>query len=583
MSYRIIVPRRLTTALDYDGAHFILHAPFARDSWINELAAGSWDKKHGFWRLPPYVIYAKTVLEQMPDISVSPEAQDALEVHLQWNLAMLLDEFKKHGLYDAEAVHVFNEKLLPYQREVVDWLTCGPKQTGLAAVFPGGGKTIITLAAARLLALQRVLIVAPKPLLRSWENEAMKFFSENWMTRCNGEPPAPEGWVLTNYETVVGSTVAAKDGKPEMIRGHAAAYRAVDWELIVLDESVLVKNRKTKRFKEMLKLRKAFPRRTDKRWWELSGSPTTRYADDLWAQFHLQDPKGFSSYWRFTNRVCYVVQDVWGTEITGTRGNVDLLGDLKDVMFVVSQKDVLPDLPEEIPQLVEVALTSKQLKAYREMNDDFVTTLDSGEQVWAAKSGREQIILSKLIRLQQITSNLANIGGTDESAKTDALVAMLEARSFAMPALVWTNWKPGAHSLWKRLGAVSSKVDGQVTVEYVSGDFKDTDNEEKFEAYKAGNINILIVSLPVGKFGHNLQMTRTAIYHEKTWFADDYVQSMKRVKRYGLEHRPVVITIKAIDTVDQMIEDNLSGKFPGIAKVSNEDLASMLRHLRGGQ
>jgi SNF2-related domain/Helicase conserved C-terminal domain len=582
LSYRITVPRKVTTALDFDGAHFILHAPFTKDSWINELAAGSWDKKQNFWKLPPYVVYARTVLEQMPDVSVSPDAVAWLAADLKVNLVEMLTALSARGLLDSTAMQVYDDVLFPYQRGAVDRLVVGLKDTNLGAIFPGGGKTVVTLVAARLLVLRRVLIIAPKPLLRSWENEAWKFFGENWMTRCAGEPPAADGWVLTNYETVVGSTLHGKNGQPDQARGHAAAYRAVDWDLVVLDESVLVKNRNTKRFKEMLKLRKSFPRHADKRWWELSGSPTTRYADDLWAQLHLQDPKGFSSYWRFANRFCYVTQDVWGTEITGTRGNADIAGDLKDVMFVVSQKDVLPDLPEEIPQLVEVTLTPKQLKAYREMNDDFVTTLESGEQVWAARKGREQIILSKLIRLQQITSNLLNIGGTDESAKADAIVDMLQARSFAMPALIWTNWKQGAHALWKRLSAVSNRVDGQITVEYVSGDFKDSDNEEKFEAYKAGNIDILIVSLPVGKFGHNLQMTRTSIYHDKTWFADDYVQSMKRVKRLGLEHRPVVITLKAQSTVDQLIEDNLSGKFPGIAKVSNEDLAAMLRHLRGG-
>ena len=588
MSYRITVPRKVTTALDYDGTHFILHAPFTKDSWINELAAGSWDKKQLFWKLPPYVIYARTVLEQMPDISVSPEAQTALESsNMVPHIEQVLKALADHGRLDDAAVQVYAETLFPYQRDAVNRLVIGPKHTGMGAIFPGGGKTIVTLVAARLLSIMRVLIIAPKPLLRSWENEAVKFFGENWLNRCAGEGPTSEGWVLTNYDTVVEVEMEVKNGrKTKKVAGYGPRlkqYLAVDWDLVVLDESVLVKNRNSQRFKGMLALRKAFPKRLDKRWWELSGSPTTRYADDLWAQFHLQDPEGFSSYWRFTNRVCYVVQDVWGTQITGTRGNVDIAGDLKDVMFVVNQKDVLPDLPEEIPQLVEVQLTPKQVKAYREMNDDFVTTLESGEEVWAARKGRDQIILSKLIRLQQITSNLLNIGGTDESAKADAIVDMLRARSFAMPALIWTNWKPGAHALWKRLGALTNKVDGPVSVEYVCGDFSDSDNEEKLEAYKAGGIDILIIAMPIGKYGHNLQMTRTAIYHDKTWIADDYVQSMWRVRRRGLEHRPVVITLKATETTDELIEDNLSGKFPGIAKVTNADLAAMLRHLRGGQ
>ena len=568
--------------MDHDGANFLLYnPPYNRDA-VMDLAAGSWNKKRDVFVLPDYILYARTVLELFPELHLTPTAEKMMQVSTgTWE-----------GALDEEALRVYQEMFYPYQRESVDWMTLRHHMTGLLLLTPGLGKTIVALVAARLLKLQHVLIVTPKPLLRSWENEAMKFFGDVWFERRQGQVPV-HGWNLTNYDTVVDKVITDKKGKVLGYGDRLQAYLERPWDLVILDESVLVKNRDSQRFKGMLALRKAFPKKP-KRWWELSGYPVTRYADDLWAQLHLQDPRGFSSYWRFTNRTCYVEQDVWGTKVTGTRQNVDIVGDLADVMFVRNQQDVLDQLPEEIPQLVEVELTPKQLKAYDEMATDFITKLESGKEIKAP------IVLSQLIRLQQITSNLVNIAGpsdepkrgtkyvdpNDESAKADAIVEMLRARAFDFPALVWTQWLPGADALWKRLCQLSTKQDGQLNIEWIHGATsarEDKDNEEKFEAYKAGSIDILILAMPVGKMGHNLQMTKTVIYHDKTWFADDYVQSMRRVKRVGLDHRPVVITIKAIGTVDQLIEDNLGGKFVGISKVSNENLATMLRHLRGGQ
>lgn len=586
MSYRITVPRKQTeTVLDFDGSNFLLHAPFQKDSWIHELAAGSWDKKESIWKLPPYILYANTVLEQLPDVTISEAASNAL-VASRRSASNFADVVLELKLFAPRAAQIYHELFYSYQREAADWLIAGPKDSGLIALSPGLGKTIVTLLAAKLLGLQRVLIIAPRPLLRTWENEQLKFFSELFTTRRQGMPPPEDvfGWVLTNYETVVGAAEKPEKSQkgvkaPEkVVRGYATEYMEVDWDLVVLDESVLVKSRDSRRFKILERLRKTFKSR--KRWWELSGSPVTRYYDDLWAQLHLIDPAGFHSYWRFTNRYCYVVQDVWGSQITGSRLNLNIRDDLKDVVFIRNQEEVLPDLPEEIPMLVEVALAGKQLKAYDEMATDFCTRLDSGKEIKA------DYIIGQLTRLQQITSNLVNLpGGTDESAKADALLAMIEARSFEFPAIVWTHWKPGAHALTTRISTWSQKHKDRIRVEWIHGaetELEDRDNEEIFENYKAGGIDILVLSIDVGKFGHNLQNTRTAAYIDKTFDADAYVQSMKRIKRIGLDHSPVVITFKDPRTVDQLVEDNLSGKFPGIAGITASNLAAMLRHLRGG-
>ncbi len=67
---------------------------------------------------------------------------------------------------------------------------------------------------------------------------------------------------------------------------------------------------------------------------------------------------------------------------------------------------------------------------------------------------------------------------------------------------------------------------------------------------------------------------------DRNFSADDYYQSMHRVRRIGLTHRPVVVPIVAAGTVDELtVGDNLEAKLGGISRMTHSDLASLLKGL----
>jgi hypothetical protein len=92
-------------------------------------------------------------------------------------------------------------------------------------------------------------------------------------------------------------------------------------------------------------------------------------------------------------------------------------------------------------------------------------------------------------------------------------------------------------------------------------------------------MDVLVLSLGVGKFGHSMQKTRTTIYLDLTWAMDDYVQSLHRVRRIGLTHTPRVITLTNPGSIDEMVQENLAGKAIDVSHITNAQLASMLRAL----
>lgn len=504
---------------------------------VKEATGATWVPDLAEWKFPAIRANVIQVQEIVRDVAMTDSARVLLEpVQVRFPVAPPSGGQAGNGQPDLR------RDLYGFQQHAVDVLVAAPRGH-LVVMSPGLGKTATTLVAARETGAKTVLVVAPLSLVYTWQREASRWAHAD-MFVAHGRPPEGD-WVVTNYETVT--------RHPEWFKG--------PWDVLVVDESVLVKNKDAKRTKALDKIR---PRAG--RAWLLSGSPTTRYADDLYAQMRLIYPAAFKSYWRFAARYCVLEESIWsksGKEVIGTRDGRDLAHELGDLMLVMHQEDVLPELPEYLYETIDVELTNPQRKAYQSMLSDFLIELESGGEMTA------DTILAQLIRLQQVTSGMANIPGTStSSAKNDAVVELLETGAYEDPTIIWTHWKQNASLLATLVGGV-----------HVSGDLPNAKRDEVFEAFKAGGIKRLVLSLEVGKFGHTFTNAKTVIYLDKTWSADAYFQSLRRVRRIGLTHRPVVVTVRAPRTVDELVEMNLAGKMPSIAKVTNSQLKELLKGL----
>ncbi len=439
---------------------------------------------------------------------------------------------------------VDDERLYEYQRDAAARLATAPHGLVLVAA-PGLGKTAMAIAAADIaVPNDRIVIVAPASLLDTWEREIQKWARVPGSTYImRGKVDYAEAhvarWIITSWDKAVREVNTWGKG----------------WPLWILDESVLAKSRGSKRFKTLQKIR-----RDVDRFWLLSGSPTTRYSDDLWAQLHLLWPKAFPSYWRFAERYTVVEQTPWARVVAGDRAGRSAADDNSDLVLVINEEDAGLDLPEYLfePPLA-VALSGPQLTAYKTMAKDFIAELGNGTEVIAPNEA------AKLLRLCQIASYFDG-----HSAKRDALLEVIDR--YEKPYLIWTHWRDTADDLYSAL------VSYGMNVEAVTGEVTGTARDRAIEDYKAGGIDCLILSLGVGKFGHTLTNTRTIFGFDRNFNADDIFQSSHRVRRIGLTHRPVVVPIVAVGTVDEFtVGDNLQAKLGGISRMTRSDLASLLK------
>jgi hypothetical protein len=108
--------------------------------------------------------------------------------------------------------------------------------------------------------------------------------------------------------------------------------------------------------------------------------------------------------------------------------------------------------------------------------------------------------------------------------------------------------------------------------------------DDIIERFKSGDLDVLILGITVGKYGHTLANAHTIVTYDKTWDSDAWFQMLHRAagaraKLVGLHHRPLLINPRCRGTVDDYVELNLAGKLPAMARMTGADLSKILRSL----
>ena len=564
---------------------------------------GRYEKNKDAWRLPRLVRFAKKIVAYDPEASFTTDAQRLLKGEIEktdaevfW--ANLKDEAESHPAWD---------ELKDFQKVAVMAMVTRALHGEMLLLSPGLGKTPVAIVAGDLfLAFKgkshRICVVAPLSLVQNWVREItgtqivnplmdqkqIQWSEDPRYEICHGTFPTEDRtvkWTVTNYETpmeriedlnVPGRIIASGNLKEEW---------DLDWDLTIYDESVMLKNRKSMRTTSHRTLARA-----SQKVMELSGSCITHDNSDAWAQFNICEPDFFSSFWTFAKEVCVVVESDWSKyNIEGSRHGFELKTEYPDMIFARAQEDVYDELPECIFKDIELPLTRRQQKAHDDIMTAWLHELEENRD----KRVEVTAVIAMLTRLQQVTSNLYNLETTgtswpDDSSKADFVVEDLTRGDIEWPSLVWIWHRPGGTALLNRLLKLSkSKKNGGALygkrIELVIGGMKKK-ADEYISAYKAGEVDVLILGIGVGKYGHTLANSKTIYAYDKTWDSDAWFQMLHRYAGarallQGFHHRPLVKTLRCRGTVDDFVELNLAGKLPGMASMTGTDLIKILRSL----
>lgn len=423
-------------------------------------------------------------------------------------------------------------ELLPHQVKMVDHI----KRVNGCACFVemGLGKTLATLTALQQLKdageIKRTLVIAPLRVAQStWPDEI-----EKW------------GHVNLTYSVVCGSAndrIKALTANADVfvinrenVKWLVSVLKKWPFDCVVIDESTSFKSSATARFKALKKARHLM-----KRVILLTGTPAPNGLLDLWAQMYLIDGgerlgKTFTQY-----RQRYFYPDYMGYNWTPAENAEErIYKKISDVCLTMQAADYIT-LPARIDNVVPVALPKKALERYRELEREYLLTVD-GEDITAINAAA---LSNKLL---QIANGAAYIDEGDyvelHDAKLDALAEIIESNE-GKPVLVGYNYRADVERIMERFPK-ARKLD------------KDPDTIKR---WNQGEIEILLAHPASAGHGLNLQSGGSiAVWFGLTWSLELYQQFNARLHRQG-QTKPVIIHhLTATGTIDETVTEAIRNK-----------------------
>jgi SNF2 family DNA or RNA helicase len=357
-------------------------------------------------------------------------------------------------------------------------------------------------------------------------------------------------------------------------RGKKAAYyflRRNEDNIMIIDESTTIKNRKANRTKNIIDVSKYAKYKRI-----LTGSPITKSPMDLFSQCGFLDPMalGQASYFAFQNRYAVVQRKTFGSrsfnDIVGYKRLDELNGILTQFSARTLKKDCL-DLPNKIYVKRNVALTSEQTTIYEQMRRFALAQLERGELATTAS------VLTQLMRLQQICcgyleSDEGRLQVLDNNRITE-LMNVVEENSGK--AIIWCNYVYGIQEIIKNLTAVY----GADSVAAYYGATKQEDRQDIVKRFEDPDspLRFFVGHPKTGGYGITLNEASTVIYYSNSYDLESRLQSEDRAHRIGQKKSVTYVDLIAPDTIDEKIVEALRNKINLADQVLNEETKNWLR------
>jgi SWI/SNF-related matrix-associated actin-dependent regulator 1 of chromatin subfamily A len=420
-------------------------------------------------------------------------------------------------------------ELFPHQQEGVRF-AINRLRTNCGAMFGdvmGLGKTIQAIGTANAMGPARILVVCPASVLFTWRREIWKWqtlglpvllIQAGLDTTINHELVrwGVNGWYVINYD-ILGDYPEIKSGKP--------------WDLLILDESHMLKNIEAIRTQQVFGSRAIAPIPAEKVLL-LTGTPMINYVHDLYTQLHCLDPVMWPSFAQFVADQYFPGYKILApSQVVGTERNLERLGrQLTDVM-IRRPKSVL-NLPPKTREIVKVDIADNRFRLFL-------------RQQWKSLSHLQRQLMTLLDRPATEATRAAI---RDLDAKISALTAYVrhQVGMNKLPAVIeYLKGSTGKtlvfayhHDVIARLMEVLA--DRGVAGFTGSTSLRDRDRAvEKFQ--NDSNCQFFIGNIEAAGQGITLTAARHVVFAEPDWRGTYLEQAEDRAHRIGQEH-PVLVT-----------------------------------------
>lgn len=444
-----------------------------------------------------------------------------------------------------------------YQEQAIEFA----KDLDYAAIFheQGLGKTKIALDIALYWLsnkeIDTVLIVTKKGLVKNWQEETKmhsylhpkvldnnrnsNFYVFNSATRL----------IVTNFETIS----LEKNRFKLFLKSRNVG--------IIIDESAKLKNPESQLSKDFFELSPLFMKKII-----MTGTPVANRPYDIWSQIYFLDSgkslgtdfKSFKSKADLTNKLAK---------------NSDKREEFEDFISSIYTK-INSFSIRETKKTANLSLPDKHYydiwtmfnPGQKEMYDELRKKL----YIEIIKNGNKKIddaapVLKRILRLEQITSNPKMIDenvnfNSGKEQELNSLVKEILGRDEKV--IIWTNYLYNIDYFMKKFekyGCVK-----------ICGSMSSEDRNKSVKEFKTGNAKILIATPQAAKEGLTLTVANNAIFYDRGFSLDDYLQAQDRIHRISQTKECNIYNIMIRGSIDEWIHKLLLSKEKAASLVQND-------------
>ena len=327
------------------------------------------------------------------------------------------------------------------------------------------------------------------------------------------------------------------------------------FKTVVADESIAIKNPKSKQTKSAHKLSRHVENK-----FILTGTPITKNPLDAWGQYYFLDPNilYFTSFWAFKNHYAHLVDRNFGgrmfKDVVGFKNIDELLRRIEPYSFSIRAKDCL-DLPDVIYQTREVEMSKDMKATYKQLSTELVAELKTahGSRLLMADN-----VLTKILRCQQLLGGLAtDTDGQKIRVAENKTAEVLDIASEAgeQKLIVWARFLDEIERLTKAL------TDAGYKTEAIYGAVKPKERQAIINRLNEGDTKIIVAQQQTIGFGVDITGASIMIYYSNDYSLANRQQSEARNKGHkNKAEKIMVIDLITKGTLEKQIVNALQAK-----------------------
>jgi SNF2 family DNA or RNA helicase len=360
---------------------------------------------------------------------------------------------------------------------------------------------------------------------------------------------------------------------------HIRELNNIDFKVVVADEMHRSKDPKSKQTRALWAATGDAQIR-----FALTGTPMANNVLDLWSILHWLSPEEWPSKTRWIDRMVDTMLNAFGgMMVLGVKPTMEaeFHATINPRMRRMLKARVLPWLPEMMFERRDVEMSAKQGKAYKDMRENMIAELESGDVLVASS------VLTQTTRLTQLASAFAEmvvdeVTGeirpilSEPSCKVDAVMDDIKEGDFGDDSVAVCAV---SRQLIELLSARLTKEG--IAHGLITGAQSEDERQKSIDDFQAGKTKWILFTAAAGGVGVTLTTARRLVMLQRPWSLVDHKQALDRIHRIGSEIHDSVIIMDYVTegTIEERVLQVLETKADNFDQIV-KDKAKLLELLK---